>query len=328
MKTRKFLSTLMICSTISLGFLACSDDDDDVQPTNNNNNNNSGVSISEQIAATAELDSLEVAIAYVGLKSTLESSGNYTVFAPSNQAFIALLQEYSVQRVTHLPDTTLMDLLQYHISGKAEYKSADLNGRMYIESMNSSGPNNSQLSIQVNGTGGSIELNGKATVSNADIDASNGVVHVIDDYLEKPTLLTFLEVDGRFDSLLIIVRNNNYSYETTFSTGTRTIFAPDNQAFEAYINKESGYNQVSDIGLFTIPSFLNYHYISGLNIRSGQMSNGQTLSTAQGNDLTVDLANGLQLTTSNTAQANVNVTETDIQASNGVLHRVDAVLEY
>lgn len=330
MKTRKFISTLLICSMVSLGFLACSDDDDDdVQPTNNNNNNNNnGVTISEQIAANAELDSLEVAIAYVGLKSSLESSGNYTVFGLSNQAFRDLLQEYSVQRVSHLADTTLMDLLEYHISSEAEYKSADLNGRMYINSMNSSGPNNTQLSIQVNGNGGSIELNGKATVIHADIEASNGVVHIIDNYLDKPTILTFLEVDGRFDSLLILVRNNLYSYENTFSTGIRTVFAPDNQAFEAYINSEGNYNQISDINILTIPAFLDYHYIASANIQSGQMSDGQTLSTKQGSDLTVDLTNGLQLTTSDTTQSNVNVSETDIQASNGVLHRVDAVLKY
>lgn len=326
MKSVKLFRLLVLSGLISFG-VACSDDDeDDVQPANNNNNNNeSGVTISEQIAATAELDSLEVALAHIGLNSTLESAGNYTVFAPSNQAFQALLQEHSVQRVSHIPDTTLMDLLQYHISSQAEYMAADLSGQMYIESMNSSGPDNSQLSIQVNGSGSNVVLNGEATITDADIDASNGVLHVIDNYIDKPTILTFLEVDGRFDSLLVIVKDNNYNYENAFSSGMKTLFAPSNQACAAYISA-SPYAKMDDIPLATKPTILNYHYTNNVNLRSDQMSQDQEITSVQGNKLIIDLTNGIELETVSSSQGNVNVSVTDIQATNGVLHIVDEVL--
>ncbi|MEX2380208.1 MAG: fasciclin domain-containing protein [Vicingaceae bacterium] len=327
MKSVKLFRLLILSGLICFG-VACSDDDDEVQPPNNNNNNDNGETISAQIAATTGLDSLEIAIAQVGFNTTLQSSGNHTFFAPSNQAFQQLLSDQSVQRVSHLADAAILDLLQYHLSSQAEYKSNDLNGRMYIESTNTGGPDSTKLSIQVNGSGGSIVLNGEATISEADIDASNGVLHVIDNYIDKPTILNFLETDGRFDSLLILVRNNNLDYESRFSTGTKTLFAPDNQSFSNYISSEGAYNQMSDIPFLTIPSILDYHYINNTNIRSNQMTQDQNMQTKQGNSLTVDLTNGLQLETTNNGQSNVNVSETDIQATNGVIHRVDAVLKY
>jgi uncharacterized surface protein with fasciclin (FAS1) repeats len=125
---------------------------------------------------TADLSTLVTALQAAGLVDVLNGEGPFTVFAPTNEAFKAL-------------GTTLDDLLKpenkeklaailkYHVvSGKV--MAADITDGQKAATLNGA-------EITITTTGG-VKLNGKATVTTADVAASNGVVHIIDAVILPP----------------------------------------------------------------------------------------------------------------------------------------------
>src|SRR5210317_1311100 len=140
---------------------SCSDDDDD---------NNCSKTITQTASETSNLSTLYSALQASGLDDALDSGGPFTVFAPSNAAFAKLPPE-ELNTIISTP-SLLTALLQYHVVA-AELYSDDL----------SNGPVQTLLSgqtVDVNVSGGGVVLNGTSNVTNADICASNGVIHIID----------------------------------------------------------------------------------------------------------------------------------------------------
>ena len=113
-----------------------------------------------------------------GLVETLKGEGPYTIFAPTDEAFAAL-PEGTVEDLL-LPENKdqLVDILTYHvIAGKV--MSGDIAGQeMMVETVEGA-------NIDVNATDG-VMVN-DATVVQADIEASNGVIHVIDSVIMPPS---------------------------------------------------------------------------------------------------------------------------------------------
>jgi len=113
---------------------------------------------------------LVAAVEAAGLVETLKGEGPFTVFAPTDEAFAAL-PEGTVETLL-LPENKekLTSILTYHVvSGKV--MSSDLTNNMMAETVQGS-----QVKIM---TYGGVTVNG-ANVVTADIEASNGVIHVID----------------------------------------------------------------------------------------------------------------------------------------------------
>ena len=98
----------------------------------------------------------------------LEHEGPYTVFAPSDEAF-AKLPDGAVQSLLAAPDT-LADVVNYHVV-PGRMTAADIVGRISAETLQGE-----DLAISNNGA---IRIDGARVVS-GDIEASNGVIHVID----------------------------------------------------------------------------------------------------------------------------------------------------
>ena len=111
---------------------------------------------------------LVAAVEAAGLVETLKGEGPFTVFAPTGEAFAAL-PEGTVEGL--LEDTeALTAILTYHVvPGKV--MSTDLSDGMMAETVNGQ-------SVTI-GTDGGVTVEG-ANVTTADIEASNGVIHVID----------------------------------------------------------------------------------------------------------------------------------------------------
>ncbi|MGA9270449.1 MAG: fasciclin domain-containing protein, partial [Lutimonas sp.] len=136
---------------------SCSDDDDDEPNT-----------ITKIASETANLSTLYSALEASGLDDALDSGGPFTVFAPSNAAF-AKLPADELNTIISTP-SLLTALLQYHVVA-AEVFSDDL----------SEGPVQTLLSgqtVDVSLAGGGVTLNGSSNVTDADINASNGVIHI------------------------------------------------------------------------------------------------------------------------------------------------------
>jgi uncharacterized surface protein with fasciclin (FAS1) repeats len=126
------------------------------------------VSILETAQAAGSFDTLVTAIDRAGLSDVLEHDGPYTVFAPSDEAF-AKLPHGAVQSLLAAPDT-LADVVNYHVV-PGRMTAADIVGRISAETLQGE-----DLAISNNGV---IRIDGARVVS-GDIEASNGVIHVID----------------------------------------------------------------------------------------------------------------------------------------------------
>ena len=127
-------------------------------------------------SATGEHDTLVAALTHAGLVSTLQGNGPFTVFAPTDQAFIDAGIDLSTFD-TDDENATLTDILLYHVvSGKV--MSTDLSDRTTADAVNGD-----KVSFSV--TASEVKVN-NALVTGADVESSNGVIHVIDKVLMPP----------------------------------------------------------------------------------------------------------------------------------------------
>jgi uncharacterized surface protein with fasciclin (FAS1) repeats len=132
------------------------------------------VSVAETLAATPQLSTLSSLIAKTGLTDTLKSTGPFTVFAPSNDAF-AKVPAKTMDELGKDP-AKLKAVLTYHVvAGKV--MAAD------VKNGNSKTVNGANIALSKAGEFVTVE---DAMVQTADISATNGVVHVVDSVLIPP----------------------------------------------------------------------------------------------------------------------------------------------
>jgi len=128
--------------------------------------------IVETAIATPELSTLVAAVVAADLVTTLQSEGPFTVFAPLNEAFEELPAGTLETLLMSENQADLQGILTYHVvPGKV--MSGDLVDGMVVETVNGG-------TITINVSDAGVTINGGATVAIADIETSNGVVHVID----------------------------------------------------------------------------------------------------------------------------------------------------
>ena len=281
--------TLLIASTLPLSVNA--DANDDI-PTN--------------AAATGVHDSLVAALTHVDLVTTLQGTGPFTVFAPTDQAFTDAgidLNDFNTQE----EKDTLSDILLYHVLSGSVPSSAVTDG---------------MLATMVNGdkakfgVSGSTVTVGTATVTTADVQASNGIIHVIDKVLMPPVdIPTTAQTTGIHTSLVAAVIQADL-LPTLQGTGPFTVFAPTDQAFTdagidlAALDNPTGKQTLSDI--------LLYHVVSA-EVQSSDVTDCMSADAANGQPLS--------FTVGSTVMVNdANVTSTDVVASNGLIHVIDKVL--
>lgn len=162
----KILMVLLVCA---ISFTSCSDDDDeDTEPVATQN-------IAEIVIAGDNFSSLEAALIKANLVSVFQGSTEYTVFAPTNAAFEAFLSANNLTLET-VSVEDLTSILQKHVV-VGEAKSTALSNGQVIPTLNAT------TSLTVGISGGTVTVN-NATVTQADVDATNGVVHVINAVIE------------------------------------------------------------------------------------------------------------------------------------------------
>lgn len=287
---------------------SCSDDDDD--------NKNRSKTITQIASETSNLSTLYSALQASGLDDALDAGGPFTVFAPSNAAF-AKLDPEELNTIISTP-SLLTALLQYHVVA-AEVFSDDL----------SNGPVQTLLSgqtVDVSLAGGGVTLNGTSNVTDADIDASNGVIHIIDEVLlpddfVAQTIVQIAAGNPNFSTLVAALEKPELSdilAAASDPTSDLTVFAPTNAAFDAtlaVLEKES----IDDIPVSLLREIVAYHVL-GTAVFSNQLTDGAVVETLlPGESVTVDLTDGVKINGANVALA-------DVQAVNGVIHALDGVL--
>lgn len=319
MNTLKSITKITSLIMIMFLIVSCSDDDNTtMQPLN----------IVETAQATSELSILVDAVVQAGLADALSAPGNKTVLAPTNAAFMAFLEDKGFNSLSEVPNAVLTQILLNHVIADVNiYSSSLANTSGYTNTM-ASGPNGTNLSLFYDGSSG-VMFNGMASVQIADIETSNGVVHVIDHVIDLPTIATFATTNP---ALSILVDALAYAdtgsptvpYINTVSdaeAGPFTVFAPTNDAFASLLT-ELQVNALADIPTSTVDAVLLHHIVNA-NVQSSQLATGTV--TTLGGDIQAD-ASAFTLTDANGRTSNIVTSLVDIQASNGVVHVIDKVI--
>jgi uncharacterized surface protein with fasciclin (FAS1) repeats len=275
--------------------------------------------IAALVTENANLSLLRTAVVRAGLVETLSGQGTFTVFAPDNNAFAAagLGTEAAINAV---PEATLRQILLYHVLGQ-EYASGSIPSA--TTELTTAGDARIYVTKNTNG----VFVNG-ATVITADVDAQNGVVHVINKVLMPPpgNLVQFAQSNPNLSFLVAAVvrasQGNTNVAGVLSGAGPFTVFAPTNTAFQ-----NAGFATVEAIQQAdpnTLASILTYHVI-GARVFSSDLTEGARPATVNGANVTITLSGGAKVKGNTNATAS-NITATDIVASNGVVHVIDAVL--
>jgi uncharacterized surface protein with fasciclin (FAS1) repeats len=204
----------------------------------------------------------------------------------------------------------LTNILTYHVVGAKAMSSGLTNGQKIVTVQGK------EVTVTINEDG--VFIN-DAKVTVADIEADNGVVHVIDAVLLPPALPATV-VD-------IVVNSENHNtleaavvaaglVETLQGDGPFTVFAPTDAAFAAL---PAGTVEALLADIPALTNILTYHVVGAKAMSSG-LTNGQKIVTVQGKEVTVTInEDGVFIN-------NAKVTVADIEAENGVVHVIDAVL--
>lgn len=303
------LSLLALCS---LTFTACDKEDD---PKN----------IAELAQDTENLSTLVAALDRAGLTSTFTGTENYTVFAPTNAAFSKFLSDNGFANLEAVPVATLKQVLLYHVVN-AKVESKDLTDGSYAETLaKATADTDHGLNLFIRTTGG-VKING-ASVTTADVQASNGVVHIVDQVIfPLPTVVNHALLNPNFTTLVAALTRPDLGVDYVgllSGTGKFTVFAPTNAAFAALL-AELGASSLNDIPAGTLNAVLQYHVVSGANVRAADITEGLEPTTYQGGKFKISLVGGAKITDGAGRVSNIVVT--DVQGDNGVIHAIDKVL--
>ncbi|GAA4404090.1 fasciclin domain-containing protein [Nibrella viscosa] len=310
--TWKVKATLLalLVATATLLTSCKKDDDNTVQPQ----------TITDVVVGNPNFSLLAAAVTRAGLADALRQ-GSLTVFAPTNAAFQAA-GFADVAAINNTPIATLQTVLQYHVLNQrvtaaaiptavntAQPSLLTTNGTLYITKDNSG--------VSVNG----------ARVTQADLAASNGVIHVIDRVLLSPSgdLVALAQGNPNFTFLVAAVLRAGTPVVSALSgSNALTVFAPTNAAFQA-----AGFPTIASINAAapaTLANILTYHVVPG-RVFSTLVPNGTNVTTAQGTAVRTSV-NGSNVTVLGNGNSNTaaNVTQANLLATNGVIHVIDRVL--
>tara|TARA_R110000868_G_scaffold97101_7_gene267141 strand:+ start:2027 stop:3403 length:1377 start_codon:yes stop_codon:yes gene_type:complete len=309
MKTLKRLRSLTFLFLGLILVTSCSDDDSPAPfvPTN---------SILELAQATDQLSSLEAALTkYPDLVSLLGGTGNFTVFAPNNDAFDALLVAIGQESIDDIPEDVLKNILQYHVfTAAAVPASAVTTGPITMA-------NDEVADLVSDANGVSIE---GAQVILADVTGTNGIVHVINNVIVPPSILPIvgtIVAPAYFNkdfSILIdaVLAADTDILSALLGNGTGnglTLFAPTNAAFAA-----AGITDVN-----SQDAVLLYHVVDGTVMAADLPDSGIAAAevlTLGGNIYVTNAGSGVFI------NGKTEVTATNIMGSNGVVHVIDRTL--
>lgn len=298
----QYLPILMFIGVVTL--TSCNDDDD-IDPVRENE------SIVDIVVRDQNFSTLEAALTKAGLVEALSATGPFTVFAPTNAAFQAA-------GITNLDDYTaeeLQDVLLYHVvNGKAN--SSSLQDGQEVTTLNES-----DFYVSLND---GVFVNGKTEVTTADVEASNGVIHVIDRALVPPSQdLVEIAVAAGFTKLAEAVTEAGL-VGALQGEGPFTVFAPTNEAFDALYQRlgVSGPAAIDDDILVAV---LTYHVLGG-RVFSSDLSDGATPATLQSGTVEINLGSEVTITDKDPGSADAKVTSADILGTNGVIHVIDQIL--
>lgn len=312
------IKSALLAFTLLATLVSCDNDYADQKPTIAN------IAVTNAAFSTLEAAAIQGGVAGIlSNKNAGDPSGNFTVFAPTNDAF-ARLGLVDAGSLGALNNTFLTNTLLYHVS----------NGNLPSSQIMAGGTSGSALSVNRRfiSRGSDLYINGSKIVI-TDVSASNGTVHAIDKVMlatganivasaqavagggvfKKPEL-TFLVAAVVRSGLAPTLSDPNANF---------TIYAPTDAAFIA-----AGFPTAAAVSAadpMVLQAVLLNHAIGGGKFTSEQT--GLTAMTAGGGSLTYSaFSNGTFTIKSNGITTPATMVIPDIQCTNGIVHVIDKVL--
>ena len=278
--------------------------------------------IVELAKATPSLSILVEAVVAADLATTLSGPGPFTVFAPNNDAFVSLLAELKTTKDALLKDKALLTaVLTYHVLGAKVEKAGIPLGKAITPLQKSV--------FKIEAPGGVLTItdgrNRTSKILATDVQASNGVVHIIDKVIlpaDKDIVATAQSISDF--TTLVTALSTAELVATLQGTGPFTVFAPTNAAFAASL-ADIGVTAVAD--LLTVAArplltkVLKYHVVSG-RVLKADITPNTPITTVEGGSFSISPA----FVITDGRNRAINISATDVFASNGVIHVVNKVL--
>ncbi|WP_430809924.1 MULTISPECIES: fasciclin domain-containing protein [unclassified Carboxylicivirga] len=297
--------------------VSCDDDDDD----NSGNEKplpEESMTITDIAAGNADFSILVAALKKAGLDDDLATKdASLTVFAPTNTAFEDLLEELGVAGLDDIPNDVLTDVLLYHVTTGTNKASMIATG--YYSTMSSGPVDGYGLSFYVDME--MAMINSRARITATDIEADNGVIHVIDKVMLPMSITDHAVANPAFSSLVAGVTKADLAGALDDDEASFTVFAPTNDAFNDFFT-ELGIG-LDDLSAETLSSVILYHALGDVvpasMVEAGYVS---TLSTAyeRAINLKIDTEGGVFL------NGDSEVIATDVVATNGIIHAINKVI--
>lgn len=316
-RTKKFLSFNAIALAAIFAFTSC--EDEEMTPDSMEMEKDNIVKTAQETESLSIL--VEALTMFPDLVDALSAEGTYTVFAPTNDAFAALLNVAGQTSLEDVPESVVERILKYHVISGAALKSTDLKDGQIASTILSEDD-----VIEVGIDGNAVQIN-SANVSTANVEASNGIVHVVDAVLvpalEMSIVNTIVEpayFNKNFSILTEAVITADLVGSLINKEANFTLFAPDNAAFE-----KAGITSLAGLTANDLAPILTYHVIDGEVFGDGLPATGSAVETL-GGDFYLSLnesgayINGVTMVTAATLAGEA------LDYDNGVVHLIDRTL--
>lgn len=308
----KALSVAVLATTL----MACDDDDETMGASDPGN-------IVEVAQANGSFTTLVAALEASGLDAVLaDESRDFTVFAPTDAAFTAALNDLGITAAQLLASPNLSDILLYHVIADTEIDSATA---IAAAGTTLTTANSDEVGVALQA--GDLFING-SRVEDPDVDANNGVLHVVDavllpttDEITSGSIAAVAAADDRFDTLVLALQTANLDSVLADESKRYTVFAPTDAAFDAYL-AEAGITAADLLASPDLADILLYHVISDVEVNAAAATAiaGNTVEMTNNDTMALSLS-GTELFANLSA-----IIEPNVDASNGIIHAIDTVL--
>lgn len=265
--------------------------------------------IVDTAVAAGSFKTLAAALKAADLVEALKGKGPFTVFAPTDEAFAKLPAGTVESLLKPENKAKLQSILKFHVvSGEVLAKDVKTGAVATLDGQRA----------ELKAADGAVTIEG-ATVTAADVKASNGVIHVIDSVIipsDKNIVQTAVAA-GSFKTLARLLEQAEL-VDALSGPGPFTVFAPTDDAF-AKLPKATVESLLKPENKDKLAAILKFHVVSG-RVFSDAAAKGATVKTLNGQEVTTKSEGGKVLV------QNATVTAADIDSSNGVIHVIDTVI--
>ena len=260
--------------------------------------------IVDTAVAAGSFQTLVAAVKAAGLVDTLKGAGPFTVFAPTDAAFAKLPKGTLESLLKPENKQKLASILTLHVV-PGRLAAADFSGKTHATTVHGT-----DLLFATTSEGVKVDL---ASVVNADVFATNGVIHVIDRVLLPKDVVETAAVAGQFKTLLAAAKAAGLVKALKAPDATLTVFAPTDKAFSG-LPPGTVEDLLRPANRQRLAAILKHHVLPRRLVLTSQ-----SLTTLQGDSVQVRAAGPARVEEARVLLA-------DVKATNGVIHVIDQVL--